>query len=314
VEILSKPLVFFDSTDAIRGAEASEADRSATWKDFLHILKMGIVFSNLITTFAGLWLALDETGQSFFDHIGTVIAALVGSGLVMAGGCALNNFIDRDIDQLMERTKDRPSATGQLTARQVFWTGIIMSTLGTIVLIQASYTAAVLGLVGLFVYVVVYTLWLKRTHSINTIVGGISGAIPPVIGWAAIDPGLVSLTPWLLFLIVFLWQPPHFLALAIKRVDEYRRAGVPMLPVVAGMNMTKRQMIFYVVLLLPASLMLYELGPLYLTFAVLLGIGWIAVAVAGLFTKDVMKWSKRMFVYSLNYLTILFIVMVVSVL
>nr|WP_243646966.1 heme o synthase [Scopulibacillus darangshiensis] len=290
----------------------SEAKSAGTWKDFLTIFKMGIVISNLITTFTGIWLALEITGQSFFDNIWHVVFGLLGSALVMAGGCALNNYIDRDIDQLMERTKERPSATGRLSGKQVLWSGIIMSALGILVLLQASYVAAVFGLIGLFVYVVVYTWWLKRTHSINTVIGGISGAVPPVIGWAAIDPAFSSGEPWILFLIMFLWQPPHFLALAMKRVEEYRRAGIPMLPVVAGFEMTKRQMIIYVAFLVPVSFFLYTLGPIYMIAAVVLGFGWLGFAIAGLYMKDIMKWARIMFVFSLNYMTILFIIMVIA--
>jgi len=311
---MSKPITSYDSAGVLVKAGKSESEVTATWKDFIGIMKMGIVTSNLITTFTGLWLALEFTEQSFFDNIFKVAAVLLGSGFVIAGGCALNNYIDRDIDQLMARTKDRPSATGKLSGRQILWSGIILSGIGTILLLQASIMAAVFGLLGLFFYVIIYTMWLKRTHSINTIIGGISGAIPPVIGWAAIDPSMTSIIPWLMFLVLFLWQPPHFLALAMKRADEYRRAGIPMLPVVAGFSLTKRQMIVYVTMLLPASLLLYELGPIYLTIAVILGLGWLGIGISGFFTKDIMKWSKMMFVFSLNYMTILFTAMIISVL
>nr|WP_139822853.1 heme o synthase [Tuberibacillus sp. Marseille-P3662] len=291
----------------------SEANPSGTWKDFLTISKTGIVISNLITTFTGIWLALTFNEYAFLDYIMTIIYALIGTALIIAGGCCFNNYIDRDIDQLMERTQERPSATGRLDERQVLWAGIAMSILGTMSLMLAHYAAAILGLIGLFVYVVVYTWWLKRTHSLNTIVGGISGAIPPMIGWAAIDPSLSTGIPWLLFMVMFLWQPPHFLALAIKRVEEYRKAGIPMLPVVAGFEFTKRQMTTYVLVLFPVSLLLYELGAIYLIAAIVLGLGWIAVSLYGFYMKDTIKWARIMFVYSLNYMTIMFIVMVVSV-
>ncbi|WEG15008.1 heme o synthase [Pullulanibacillus sp. KACC 23026] len=291
----------------------SAVQTSGTFGDVIGIIKSGIVISNLITTFAGLWLALKYTNQSFYDNIWKVLAVMAGSALVIAGGCALNNYIDRDIDQLMERTKERPSATGQLSSHQVLWVGIIFSAIGLLALLFVNYMAAIIGLIGLFVYIFVYTWWLKRTHSINTVIGGISGAMPPLIGWAAFDPGLHGTIPWVLFLVMFLWQPPHFLALAMKRVEEYRKAGIPMLPVVAGFEFTKRQMIVYVVVLLPVSLFLYQLGPFYLVVAGLLGAGWIGLGIAGFFIKDIMKWSKWMFVYSLNYLTIIFIVMIIAV-
>jgi len=309
---MSKPITTYDSAGVLLKTKTNKA--SVTWQDFLTVIKPGIVISNLITTFTGLWLALDFTGQSLLGNIWKVIAILAGAGLVMAGGCAFNNYIDRDIDRLMTRTMDRPSATGRFTARQIFWIGMTLSSLGAILLAHASIIACIFGLLGLFVYVVIYTMWLKRTHSINTVVGGIAGAIPPVIGWTGIDPSLSSQIPWLLFLILFLWQPPHFLALAVKRVDEYRRVGIPMLPVVAGFTVTKRQMIIYVALLLPASLMLHSLGPIYIAASILLGGSWLFVALSGLRASDYTQWSKRMFVISLNYMTLLFIAMIVSVL
>ncbi len=310
---MTKPITSYESTSVMDGRTITEVKSSGTFKDIIGIIKSGIVMSNLITTFAGLWLAIRFTNQSFLDNIWKTLAVMVGSALVIAGGCALNNYIDRDIDQLMERTQERPSATGTLSGRQVLWVGIISSAVGTIILLGASYLAAIFGLVGLFVYVFIYTWWLKRTHSINTVIGGISGAMPPLIGWAAIDPGLHGTLPWLLFLVMFLWQPPHFLALAMKRVEEYRRAGIPMLPVVAGFEFTKRQMIVYVAALLPVSLFLYQLGTIYLIVAGVLGAGWLAIGISGFFMKDIMKWARWMFVYSLNYLMIIFIVMILSV-
>lgn len=309
---MSKSVTTLGTADLADAVTVEKAQTSSTWKDYLTISKSGIVFSNLITTFTGLWLALQLTGQSLLVNIWNVVFVLIGSALVIAGGCALNNYIDRDIDQLMERTQERPSATGKLSGKQVLWAGIIMSALGMMALLQTTYVAAVFGLIGLFVYVVIYTMWLKRTHSINTIIGGISGAVPPLIGWAAIDPTLSTNVPWVLFLFMFMWQPPHFLALAMKRVEEYRRAGIPMLPVVAGFELTKRQMIVYVAFLFPVSLFLYTLGLVYLIPAVLLGLGWIALSVAGFFMKDVIKWARLMFVYSLNYMTLLFIFMIIA--
>lgn len=284
--------------------------RSAGWKDFIEISKTGIVTSNLITTFAGLWLALHFTGEPLLNHIGTFIWTLLGTAFIVAGGCALNNYVDRDIDPVMERTRERPSATGVLSGNHILWYGLIMSVLGTMLLMFTTYSAAVFGLLGLFVYVVVYTMWLKRTHSINTIVGSVSGALPPVIGWAAIDPNL-SQVAWVLFLIMFLWQPPHFLALAMKRVEDYREAGVPMLPVVAGFKFTMRQINVYIAALFVVSLFLYPLGTLYLVVASVLGLGWLGIGLAGRFMKDDIVWARIMFVYSLNYLTILFVFMVI---
>nr|WP_245805914.1 heme o synthase [Bacillus alkalicellulosilyticus] len=281
-----------------------------SWKDYLTLAKMGIVTSNLITTFAGVFLAAKYTGVSLLDQFHLVLFALIGAGLVMAGGCTLNNFIDRDIDPVMERTKDRPSVNGRFQGTHVLLVGLMQSAIGIILLSLANATAAIIGIIGLFVYVVLYTMWTKRTTTFNTVVGSVSGAVPPLIGWAVVDPGLHSYA-WLLFFIMFFWQPPHFLALAMKRVEEYRAAGIPMLPVVAGFEVTKRQMVVYVAALLPVSLMLYPFGIVYTVIAAVLGIGWLVLGIAGFKMKDDIKWARLMFVYSLNYLTILFVLMVI---
>ncbi|MGO4887921.1 heme o synthase [Anaerobacillus sp. MEB173] len=299
-----------DATKVMEPGPLSEANPTGTWRDFLTLTKIGIVMSNLITTFTGIYLASIYTGVSLLDNIAVVIFALLGAALVMAGACCLNNYIDRDIDHLMERTSTRPSVTGRIPANQVLWVGLGLSGLGMIFLLLTTPVAALFGIIGLLVYVVIYTMWLKRTHSLNTIVGSISGAVPPVIGWAALDPGLHPYA-WGLFLIMFLWQPPHFLALAMKRCEEYRAAGIPMLPVVAGFEMTKRQMAWYVAALIPISLLLYPFGIVYTVIAAILGFGWLALSFAGFKMKDDIKWARLMFVYSLNYLTIMFILMII---
>ncbi|RBW70249.1 heme o synthase [Bacillus taeanensis] len=283
--------------------------RTGTWKDFITLTKMGIVLSNLITTFAGLWIAAQYSNFDFFGNLNIVIFAILGTALVVAGGTSLNNYIDRDIDKIMPRTKDRPSADGRIPANQVLWVGYTLAAVGTVFLLMTEVMAAVLGLVGLFFYVVLYTMWTKRTTSFNTAVGAVSGAMPPLIGWAAIDPDL-SPVAWAMFLVMFIWQMPHFFAIAMKRCEDYRAAGIPMLPVVAGFKLTKRQMVLYVGAIIPVSLLLYNFGVIYTTIAAVLGFGWLAVGIAGFFTKDDIKWARTMFVYSINYLTIMFVLMI----
>jgi heme o synthase len=141
-------------------------------------------------------------------------------------------------------------------------------------------------------------------------VGSISGAVPPLIGWAAVDADL-HIVAWILFLIMFIWQPPHFLALAMKRCEEYRKAGIPMLPVVHGFEITKRQIVIWVACLLPLPFYLFSLSIPFVVLATVLNIGWLLLGIAGFKMKDDIKWAKLMFVYSLNYLTILFVTMVV---
>ena len=284
--------------------------QSSVFKDVLAVVKIGIVNSNLITTFTGLWLALHFTGKGFLSNLHIVFFALIGSALVIAGSCALNNFIDRDIDHLMERTKNRPTVSGSVEPKRVLWFGILLVAVGTISLLMTTVTAAIIGLVGVVTYVFLYTMWSKRSNTFNTVIGSISGAVPPVIGWTAVDDSF-HIVPIILFLLMFLWQPPHFLALAMKRCEEYRAAGIPMLPVVHGFEVTKRQIVIWIVALLPLPFYLFSLGVPFLVIATLLNVGWLALGLAGFKMKDDMKWAKWMFIYSLNYLTILFVTMVI---
>lgn len=281
--------------------------KTGTWKDFITLTKTGIVTSNFMTTFLGVWLAAKFTGFSLMENVLHVIIALLGTTLVIAGGTSLNNYIDRDIDEIMPRTKERPSVDGRIPPNQVLWVGFTLSAIGILMLLITSVTAAVFGLIGLLFYVVLYSMWTKRTTSFNTVVGAVSGAMPPVIGWAAIDPQMHPVA-LILFLILFLWQMPHFFAISMMRCEDYRAAGIPMLPVVAGFKATKRQMILYVAALIPVSLLLFNLGIVYTIFAAILGVTWLTIGLLGLRKKDDIKWARTMFVYSLNYLTIMVIV------
>jgi heme o synthase len=279
-------------------------------KDFLALIKVGIVNSNAMTTFTGLWLALHFSGAHFLDNIDLILVTLIGSSLIVAGSCSLNNYIDRDIDHLMERTKGRPTVTGRVQPGKVALMSFLLIGAGTAFLLTTTVTAAVIGIIGVFSYVVLYTMWSKRQYVSNTIVGSISGAVPPLIGWAAVDANL-DVMAWMLFAIVFVWQPPHFYALAMRRVEEYRAAGIPMLPVVKGFKATKRSIFLWVAALLPLPFFLPSLGIAFIVLATALNIGWLALGIYGLKLKDDIKWAKMMFIYSLQYLTVMFVAMVI---
>lgn len=210
----------------------------------------------------------------------------------------------------MERTKDRPTVTGKIEGSKVLALGILLIGLGTMFLLFTTITATVIGLLGVFSYVVLYSLWSKRQLVSNTIIGSISGAVPPLIGWAAVDASL-GMIAWSLFIIMFIWQPPHFYALAMRRVEEYRAAGIPMLPVVKGFKTTKKHILLWVAALLPTPILLTSLGIPFLILATVLNIGWLALGIYGYKIKDDIKWAKLMFVYSLQYLTIIFVAMVI---
>ncbi|WP_415272716.1 heme o synthase [Bacillus siamensis] len=287
-----------------------QIEETTAWKDFLSLIKIGIVNSNLITTFTGMWLALHISGLSFLGNLNTVLLTLIGSSLIIAGSCAVNNYYDRDIDHLMERTKVRPTVTGKIQPNQALWSGILLIALGLIMLLMTTVMAAVIGFIGVFTYVVLYTMWTKRRYTINTVVGSVSGAVPPLIGWTAVE-GHIGVVAWVLFMILFIWQIPHFLALAIKKTEDYRAANVPMLPVVHGFEVTKRQIIVWVACLLPLPFFLGSLGLPIVILGTLLNIGWLVLGLMGFRMKNIMKWATLMFVYSLNYMTIYFVAMVV---
>lgn len=297
-------------TESVKRNIESEIPETTIWKDFLSLIKIGIVNSNLITTFTGIWLAIYFSNQGLFENIDKVLFTLFGSAMIMAGSCSLNNYIDRDIDHLMERTKSRPTVTGKFNTKFAAVIGITFITAGTIFLLFTTITAAVIGIIGVISYVVVYSMWSKRQHVSNTIVGSVSGAVPPLIGWAAIDPNL-DLMAWVLFFIMFAWQPPHFYALAMRRADEYRRAGIPMLPVVKGFKRTKLAVYLWVIALIPLPFFMTDLGTTFVILSTLLNFGWLGCGIYANKFKDDIKWAKLMFVYSLQYLTILFVSMVI---
>ena len=280
------------------------------WKDFLALIKIGIVNSNLITTFTGLFLAFQFTGKGFLHNFDLLVFAILGTGLIIASSGAMNNLIDRDIDPVMSRTKSRPTVTGRFKAPAVMTLAVTFLVAGEVLLFSASAMAGWLGILGVFAYVVLYSMWSKRKHVSNTVVGSLSGAIPPLIGWAAVDPTL-PMGAWALFLIMFIWQPPHFYALAMRRTEEYRAANIPMLPVVKGFERTKKSMLMWVLLLFPLPFLLPQLGTGFIVFATLLNVGWLYLAIKGFKAKEDLKWATGMFVYSLNYMTILFVSMII---
>ncbi len=307
---MDKQLGYPASADASPYAGPSPQESGVTWKDFVALTKPGILRSNLIATFGGFWLA---SGW----HIAwlPLLSTLLGTMLVMASSCVFNNYFDRDLDTKMIRTRERVLATRRLSPNVVLWYAIALGVLGLgILAVFSGLLAAALGVLGMFVYVIIYTLWLKRHSTWSTSIGGISGAMPPVIGYVAVSQQ-IDLGAWLLFAMLFLWQPPHFWALGIRRVEEYRAAGYPLLPVVKGINRTKYQMLPYIALLIPVPILMYAYGYtglIYTIASVLLSVVWLGMAIAGFKKQDTDKWAKTAFIFSINYLTLSFILMIID--
>ena len=250
-----------------------------------------------------------------------VLATLLGGTLAAGGANALNMVADRDIDRLMHRTRNRPLVTGAVTPRAAFVFALSLEAAAFGALWGlVNLLSAVLALSAAAFYVVVYTLWLKRRSTQNIVIGGAAGAVPVLVGWAAVR-GSLSWTPVLLFALIFLWTPPHFWALAVRYREDYGAAGVPMLPVVASMERTTREISFYTVLLVASSLAfgaVAHLGLLYLATASASGVAFLVFAARlGAVNRaggDVGKESMRLFGYSITYLTLLFAAVAADVL
>lgn len=293
----------------LKGVKSVE--RRLTFKDVKAIVKLGLVQGNLIPAFAGAFIAIMLSGRSFLSSIPELLTMLFGTTLIMAGSCALNNFYDQDIDSIMPSKQNRPSVTGKVSTASILQLSLVLMIVGEMLLFMINIETGIIGFLGIFGYVVLYSVWSKRHLVSNTIIGSFPGAIPPLVGYAAIEPSLSS-TAWMLFVIMFIWQPAHFYALAIKRSEEYALAGIPMLPSVKGFKRTRLSMLFWVMLLLPTPFFMQELGTVFMVLASVLNLGWLLLAISG-FRSNVKenKWAMTMFVYSLNYLMIFFVMIVV---
>ncbi|WP_255639807.1 heme o synthase [Aquibacillus saliphilus] len=287
-----------------------EQNKTSLFADLKSLFKAIVLISNILPVITGFFLALYFTNASFLEHWEVFLLTIVGSTSVMAGALLLNNWYDVDIDTVMERTKNRPTVTGTISLKTVLVMGITLSVLGLILLSFTTIEALVYGLLGWFTYVLLYTMWSKRRYTLNTVIGSISGAVTPLIGWAAVD-STFHIVPIILFLILFIWQIPHTFAIAIKKCDEYRAAGVAMLPVVHGFEITKRQMAIYIACLLPLPFFIFSLDSIFIIIATILTTGWLVLGMIGFFTKDDLRWAHWMFLYSVNYLMVLFLTMIV---
>jgi protoheme IX farnesyltransferase len=243
-----------------------------------------------------------------------IVATLVGGTLAAGGANAINMFVDRDIDALMHRTAERPLVTGAVTPAEALIFAVVLEILAFAELLLAvNLLAAVLAVSATLFYVFVYTLWLKRTSRQNIVIGGAAGAVPVLVGWAAVR-GTLGLAPLALFALIFVWTPPHFWALAIKYKDDYSAADVPMLPSVASMTTTTRQITDYTVVVWATSLLfgaVAHMGPLYWVAAVILGAAFLFYALR-LYFDPTTAAAMRLFGYSITYITLLFGAMAVD--
>ena len=279
----------------------------AVTRDYLSLLKLRIV-ALLDATAIGVMIPAAHG----HPRVIAVVAVLVGGTLAAGGAHSINSWFDRDIDAEMSRTRRRPLPGGRIPAWHALAIGIGLNVLAFAVLWSgANLLAAALALSGTLIYVFVYTIWLKRSTPLNIVIGGAAGAVPPLVGWAAAT-GRLDVSALALFGVIFFWTPPHFWALAQVIKNDYARARIPMLPVVAGEQSAKRQSVAYAVLTAIVSVIPFftgSAGAIYLAGASVLGIGLVGLTVLDLSGR---RWTRRLFAYSIAYLAVLFTLFAVS--
>jgi len=277
-------------------------------KPYLNVTKPGIIIGNLISVAGGFFLA----SRGHIDWF-LMLAAIVGLSLVVASGCAINNCIDRDIDAKMKRTRNRVTVTGELSAAKAFWFGVLLGCVGFAVLATCTNAMATLfAAIGFVVYVGFYSLYMKRKSVYGTMVGSLSGAVPPVVGYCAVA-GQFDAGAAILLLMFCLWQMPHSYAIAIFRYDDYKAANIPVLPVAQGIAKAKLHIVLYIAVfsivtaLLPLS---GYTGTAFMIVACSTSLWWLAMALRGYRSDvDVNGWARQVFAFSIFTITALSITM-----
>ncbi|TPQ29484.1 heme o synthase [Methylomonas sp. HW2-6] len=282
---------------------------SLSWKDYYELCKPRVVALIVFTAIVGMLLAVPG-----MPPLANFLYGTVGIGLAASSAAAINHFLDQKADAEMARTKNRPLPTGHLQPRQVLVFASVIGFIAMAILtIKINLLTAFLTFLSLIGYALIYTVYLKRATPQNIVIGGAAGAAPPVLGWAAIT-GEVHPHALLLFLIIFVWTPPHFWALAIAKRDEYAKVSIPMLPVTHGVEFTRLQILLYTILLLISTLLPYLTGMsglIYLATALLLGLGFIYYAIQMMRKKD-NKTAMRTFGYSIIYLMLIFAALLID--
>jgi heme o synthase len=271
-------------------------------KTYYLLTKPGIIMGNAITAVAGFLLASKGTVDLLL-----LLKTVVGLSFVIASACVFNNYVDRDLDEKMERTKQRALVTGVISGQTACLFAALLGCLGFSLLLYATNLLAVsVAFTAFFIYVVLYGFW-KRRKTIATLVGSVAGAFPPVVGYVAVS-NHIDMGAWLLFSILVLWQMPHFFAIAMYRLEDYKAASVAVLPVVKGIYATKVQMLLYIASFLIATSMLTFCGYTgyrYLLTMLLLGAAWLYMSLQGFKAVNDTLWARRMFLFSLVVITVL---------
>jgi heme o synthase len=280
-----------------------------SFQNFLSLTKPRVTTLIVFTAMIGMFLATPN-----MVPLDILLAATIGIGMASGAAAAFNCLIEQSIDAKMARTRGRPLPTGQLTSNQTALFATVMASIGLAILYFMVNPLTMWLTLATFVgYAIIYTVFLKPATPLNIVIGGLSGAMPPALGWAAVTD-TVSAEAWILVLIIFAWTPPHFWALALYRRDEYAKSGLPMLPVTHGEAFTRLHILLYTVLLVAVTLLPFAMGMsglIYLVGAMLLNAGFMAYAI-GLYRKYSDALAKSMFKFSILYLTLLFAVLLVD--
>ncbi len=299
-------------TPSISIQTTSQVTVTSVLKDIKALFKGLVLISNVLPVLAGITVAFYVMEQTINNPVMITILTLIGTTLVIAGALAFNNWYEADIDAVMKRTMHRPTVTGRFALPTVLKISITLSILGFILLSFTTMLALLFAFIGWITYVFFYTVWSKRKYTWNTIIGSVSGAVTPLIGWYAITSEL-SLIPVAMVVILFLWQMPHTYVIAIKKMDEYKLAGVKMLPVTHGVSTAKKRTTYYLASLIPSSLLFYPLGIVFTTIAVILAsVGFILAITGDNSNKDGWHWANRIFLFSVNYIMLLFIGIIIT--
>lgn len=273
------------------------------WRDYYELTKPRVVMLIVFTAVVGMFLAVPG-----LPNIAALVFGTVGIGLAASSAAVINHLLDARIDEKMARTRSRPLPQGKLNERQALIFAVALGALSMLILtVLVNALTAVLTFASLIGYAIIYTVYLKRATPQNIVIGGAAGAAPPVLGWTAVT-GEVHSDALLLFLIIFIWTPPHFWALAIARKDDYKNAGIPMLPVTHGNAFTRKYIMLYTILLVLITVMPYLSGMsglIYLVTALLLGAAFLYYAWL-LLKNDGVDLPMRVFRFSINYLMVLF--------
>jgi protoheme IX farnesyltransferase len=275
-----------------------------SWSQYYSLTKPKVVYLIVFTALVGMLLAAEG-----LPPLDIFVFGLLGIGLAAASGAAINHVVDEHIDRIMERTRNRPLVSGEVDQKSALIFALSIGALGIAMLaVLVNFLTALLTFFSLVGYALIYTMFLKRATPQNIVLGGAAGAAPPLLGWVAVT-GTVDTEALLLFLIIFVWTPPHFWALAIRRREEYARADIPMLPVTHGVNFTKIQILLYTVLLFVVTMMpfiVHMSGLIYLAGAVALGIGFLYYAIRLYRDEQPNAIAMKTFGYSIFYLSLLF--------